>query len=124
MRSQYRNTGQRLQKGDTGRQVFCPWPTMIVLYAAQCLLGSLALSACSVSAGVLVFTYPSRFDILCTWTSTQMPAPPKARLTTRFAVFRPTPGRVNNSSIESGTFPPYLSIRPRLRAMMFRALVL
>ena len=55
-----------------------------------------------VSSGVRVCTYPRRFDIRCTWMSTQMPGPPKARLTTRLADFLPTPLKVK--FMVSGTF--------------------
>ena len=55
-RAQYLITGQRLQKGDMGLQMFCPCMTRIVLMAIQCFFGSFALRACSVSWGVFVFT--------------------------------------------------------------------
>jgi hypothetical protein len=43
----------------------------------------------------------------CTWVSTQMLSPLQcARINTRFAVFRPTPGSVNNSAMVDGTRPP------------------
>ena len=63
-------------------------------------------NACSVSSGVLVCTQPSRFEMRCTWISTQMfLSLLKARIITRLAVFRPTPGSVIISSSVRGTRP-------------------
>ena len=70
-------------------------------------------SAASLSAGVRVWISPQRLEMRCTCTSTQIPGLPKPTVTTRFAVFRPTPLRVRRSSIRSGTRPPYRSRRSR-----------
>jgi len=71
-------------------------------------------SACSVSSGDLVFTHPRRFEIRWTCVSTQMFFwLLNDRISTRLAVFRPTPGSVNNSSIVPGTRPPNFSTRRR-----------
>ena len=43
------------------------------------------------------------------WVSTVIPGIPNACPKTTLAVLRPTPGRVTNSSSESGTLPPYSS---------------
>ncbi|OLD13173.1 MAG: hypothetical protein AUJ01_15500 [Acidobacteria bacterium 13_1_40CM_3_65_5] len=50
----------------------------------------------------------------CTCVSTQMFFRLlKDRISTRFAVFRPTPGSASSSSIVPGTRPPYRSTRMR-----------
>ena len=98
-------SGQIEQCGETGLQRFWPNVTSRSLYVIQWRRGRLARRAFSVSSGVLVLTYPQRFEIRWTCVSTQMPGFPYPTVTTRFAVFRPTPLRVRRSSIVSGTLP-------------------
>ena len=66
---------------------------------------------------------PSLRAILSTWVSTTIPGLPKQALTTRLAVFLPTPGKRTNSSMLSGTFPAKLAKSIFDVAMMFAALV-
>ena len=62
----------------------------------------------------VVRTQPSRFEIRCTCVSTQMfCALLNARISTRFAVFRPTPGSATSSSIVDGTRPPNVASASR-----------
>jgi hypothetical protein len=59
----------------------------------------------------------------CTWVSTQMLSRlENARIKTRFAVLRPTPGSVSNSSIVPGTRPLKRSISMRHVSLTCRAL--
>ena len=69
---------------------------------SQYFLGSFSRSVNSVSWGFFVLTYPKRLVIRWTWVSTQMPGFLYPRVTTRFAVLRPTPFNFNNSSISCG----------------------
>src|SRR5262245_29686522 len=109
-RGQYRSTGQRVSHhGDTGRQMVCPKATSRSLYSIQYRRGSCARSACSVACGSLVCTYPQRFEMRWTCTSTQMPCLAKPWVITRLAVLRPTPFNVRRSSRLLGTFPSYRS---------------
>src|SRR3972149_920244 len=100
--SQYISIGQTLHLGEIGRHRCCPNDTKRSLYSIQYFLGSFFLSDISVSSGVLVFMYPSLLDILWTCVSTQIPAFPKPTVTTRFAVFLPTPFNFKSSSKSSG----------------------
>jgi len=96
------------QKGETGEQTFWPYATRRSFISIQYLFGSFSRSTNSVSSGVFVDTNPHRFVILCTWVSTQMPGLPKPMVTTRLAVFLPTPFSFRSSSISSGTLLRYL----------------
>ena len=81
-------------------------------------------SACSVSSGSVVFTQPSRFEMRCTCVSTQMFCRLlKPRISTRFAVLRPTPGSITSSSIVDGTLPPNRETSISQHAFTYRALL-
>ncbi len=90
--------------------MFWPQVTRYRLITGHHRFGIVAYSACSVSSGVRVRTQPRRLAMRCTWMSTQMLRLLRnARISTRFAVLRPTPGSVINSSSVDGTRPPNFS---------------
>ncbi len=72
------------------------WPkaTSRPLYSSQWRRGRDSRRASSVRSGVFDLTRPQRLEMRWTWVSTQMPGRPKASVTTRFAVLRPTPPSV------------------------------
>ena len=110
------------QRGYTGRHTFWPHVTRYkLMYGHQ--RGSVALyNACSVSSGVFVFTQPSRFAMRWTCVSTQMFFwLSYARIRTRFAVFRPTPGSVRSYYIVEGVLPPKSFFSLENVALMYRA---
>src|SRR5918912_85690 len=112
-----------LHRGYNGRHTFCPHVTIYrLMYGHQ--RASVALySACSVSSGVRVDTHPSLFAMRCTCVSTQMFFRLlNDRINTRFAVLRPTPGSVSNSSMVPGTRPPKRSTSMRHVSLTCRAL--
>ena len=77
----------------------------------------------SLVEGSSSLTYPQRLVIRCTWVSTQIPGFWYPRVTTRFAVLRPTPFSFNNSSISSGTLLWYSPISILQISLIFRAFV-
>ena len=99
--------GQEPQKGETGLHRFCPNETNKSLKPFQYRFGRISRNTISVSSGDFVFTYPKRLQIRWTWISTQMPGLLCPNVKVRFAVFRPTPLSLSNSSNLSGTFPEY-----------------
>src|SRR5215471_4950671 len=109
--------------GYTGRQTFWPHVTRYRLMIGHQRGGVDLYRACSVSSGVVVFTHPSRFEIRCTCVSTQIFFTLlNARISTRLAVFLPTPGNVSRFSIVSGTRP--LNLSTRIRQVSFTCFAL
>src|SRR5687767_12454144 len=98
---------QSPHRGYTGRQTFCPQVTRYRLMYGHHRLAVARYRACSVSSGSMVLTHPRRLEMRWTWVSTQIfRGLLNARISTRFAVLRPTPGNMSSSSIASGTVPP------------------
>src|SRR4051812_37974143 len=106
MRGHSERMTQPLHRGKLGRQTFWPQVTRYRLMWGHHSRSVAAYSARSVSSGVFVFTHPSRFEMRWTCVSTQMFCRLRNdRMSTRFAVFRPTPGNRRSSSIVLGTLP-------------------
>src|SRR5690606_39125446 len=103
-RSQYFNRLHCEHLGEIGRQRFCPNVTSRSFSSIQYFCGSFSRRANSVLSGVFVCTYPQRLQMRWTCVSTQIPGFRCPSVMTRFAVFRPTPLKVSNSSILQGTF--------------------
>lgn len=103
--------GQAEQNGLNGAHIVWPKDTSWLFHVFQYLFGNISRSIISVSYGVLVVIKPNLLHIRWTWTSTHIPYLSNATVSTKLAVFLPTPGSSHSLSIVDGILPPNFSSR-------------